>query len=201
MSRAFTWWRRFYAPVKLPKQYLFKGLSPLLQRIEAGDFEFNHLHLECKLEEAVYESELQEVKSTANFNRCSEETQQDMLGYVRKKYNKRREKILSHHLSEELSVLSELAKLIAEEFEIELGEVNKTMESFDGTTRQLYFYFAFKIKGEKFSFKKADSIQRYFLEIPKHILKPENIKYQKHWDKIMLDYNYKKQQIGYSRVI
>ena len=57
------------------------------------------------------------------------------------------------------------------------------------------------MKGEKFSFKKADSIQRYFLEIPKHILKPENIKYQKHWDKIMLDYNYKKQQIGYSRVI
>ena len=39
MSRAFTWWRRFYAPIKLPKQYYFKGLSPLLQRIEAGDFE------------------------------------------------------------------------------------------------------------------------------------------------------------------
>ena len=46
MSRAFTWWRRFYAPIKLPKQYYFKGLSPLLQRIEAGDFEFNHLHLD-----------------------------------------------------------------------------------------------------------------------------------------------------------
>ena len=66
MSRAFTWWRRFYAPIKLPKQYYFKGLSPLLQRIEAGDFEFNHLHLECKLEEAVYESELQEVRSTTD---------------------------------------------------------------------------------------------------------------------------------------
>jgi vacuolar-type H+-ATPase subunit H len=201
MSRAFTWWRRFYAPIKLPKQYYFKGLSPLLQRIEAGDFEFNHLHLECKLEESVYEAELNEVKNTINFNRCSEETQQDMLNYVRKKYNKRREKIMSHHLSEELSCLSELAKALFEEFEIELDEVNNVMDSFEGTTRQLYFYFAFKNKGEEFSFEKADAIRRYFVEIPKHILKPENSKYQKYWDKIMSKYNYEKQQIGYSRVI
>ena len=201
MGRAFTWWRRFYAPVKLPKKYFFKGLSPLLQRIEAGDFEFNHLHLECKLEEAVFENELAEIRSTANFNRCSEETQQDMLNYVRKKYNKRREKILSHHLSEELSTLSELAKSLAEEFEIELSEVNDAMDSFDGTTRQLYFYFAFKQKGLEFSFDKVDAIPRYFVEIPKHILKPENAKYQKQWDEIMLKYNYEKQQIGYSRAI
>jgi hypothetical protein len=75
------------------------------------------------------------------------------------------------------------------------------MDSFEGTTRQLYFYFAFKNKGEEFSFEKVDAIRRYFVEIPKHILKPENSKYQKYWDKIMSNYNYEKQQIGYSRVI
>lgn len=201
MSRAFTWWRRFYAPIKLPKKYYFKGLSPLLQRIEAGDFEFNHLHLECKLEETIYELELEDVKNTVNFTRCSEETQQDMLNYVRKKYNKRREKILLHHLSEENAILSELTKSIAEEFELTIEKVNEVMESFDGTTRQLYFYFAFKNKGLEFNFDKVDAIPRYFLEIPKHILKPENSKYQKYWDKIMLDYNYEKQQVGYSRAI
>ena len=60
MSRTFTWWRRFYAPIKLPKQYYFKGLSPLLQKIEAGEFEFNHLFLESKLEDRIYEIELEE---------------------------------------------------------------------------------------------------------------------------------------------
>lgn len=201
MSRTFTWWRRFYTPVKLPKKYYFKGLSPLLQKIEAGEYECNHLFLEGKLEDKIYEIELAELHNMPHFQRYSEDTQQDLLNHVRKKHNKRKNNIMIHHISEEQKLLSELAKEIALEFNLEKSNVENFMETFDGTTRQLYIHYLFQSKGQSISLEEMDKLPRYFAEIPKHILKPEHKKYAKIWDQIMKENNYQKQKIGYSRII
>jgi hypothetical protein len=201
MSRTFTWWRRFYAPIKLPKQYYFKGLSPLLQKIEAGEFEFNHLFLESKLEDRIYEIELEELYTAPHFQRYSEETKEDMLNYVRKKHNKRKNNIISHHLNEEEKLLTTLATEIAAEFDLLKSDVELFMETFDGTTRQLYIHYLYQSKGKSISLEEMDQLPRYFVEIPKHILKPEHKKYAKIWDEIMREYNYEKQKIGYNRSI
>ena len=170
MSRTFTWWRRFYAPIKLPKQYYFKGLSPLLQKIEAGEFEFNHLFLESKLEDRIYEIELEELYAAPHFQRYSEETKEDMLNYVRKKHNKRKNNIISHHLNEEEKLLTTLATEIAAEFDLLKSDVELFMETFDGTTRQLYIHYLYQSKGKSISLEEMDQLPRYFVEIPKHIL-------------------------------
>lgn len=201
MSRTFTWWRRFYTPLKLPKQYYFKGLSPLLQRIEAGEFEFNHLFLESKLEDKIYEIELKELYAAPHFQRYTEETQQDLLNHIRKKHNKRKNNIISHNISEEQKLLADLAKEIALEFDLEKSDVESFMETFDGTTRQLYIHYLFQSKGKEISLEEMDQLPRYFAEIPKHILKPEYKKYAKIWDEIMQENNYEKQKIGYTRII
>jgi hypothetical protein len=201
MSRTFTWWRRFYAPIKLPKQYYFKGLSPLLQKIEAGELEFNHLFLESKLEDRIYEMEIAELQAAPHFKRYSEETKDDMLNYVRKKHNKRKNNIISHHFSEEEKLLAFLSTEIAAEFDLQKSDVELFMETFDGTTRQLYIHYLYQSKGKTISLEEMDKLPRYFAEIPKHILKPEHKKYAKMWDEIMREYNYKKQKIGYTRSI
>ena len=61
-SRQFTWWRRFHGVVKLPKQYLYKGASELQQRIEFGEYEFDHLGREIYLEDLIYKSKADNIK-------------------------------------------------------------------------------------------------------------------------------------------
>lgn len=201
MSRTFTWWRRFYAPIKLPKNYYYKGLSPLFQKIEAGEFECNHLFLEAKLEDRIYEIELEELRAAPHFQRYSEETKEDIINHVRKKHNKRKNNIMTHHVNEEQKLLTDLATEIAIEFNLQKSDVELFMESFDGTTRQLYVYYLFQSKGKSISLEEIDQLPRYFTEIPKHILKPEHKKYTKIWEEIMKKYNYKKQKIGFVRSI
>ena len=62
MSRQFTWWRRFWATRKMPKQMLYKGASELQQRIEFGEYEVDELGGEYHLEELIYEKILQKQR-------------------------------------------------------------------------------------------------------------------------------------------
>ena len=62
MSRQFTWWRRFWGVRKIPKQYLYKGASELLQRIEFGEFEVNSLGREIYLGGSIYDAEVKRIQ-------------------------------------------------------------------------------------------------------------------------------------------
>ena len=57
MSRQFTWWRRFWATRKMPKQMLYKAASELQQRIEFGEYEVDNLGREYMLEELIFRTE------------------------------------------------------------------------------------------------------------------------------------------------
>ena len=137
MSRQCTWWRRFHGVVKLPKKYLFKGASELQQRIEFGEYEFNHLGREVYLEEKIYEAKVEAIKKESPW--LEGETLIEAVDYDRKQYNKRKAVMMKNHLETEQKLLWKLAEDLAKEFNMTKERVSDIMEIFDGSTRDLYF--------------------------------------------------------------
>ena len=176
MSRQFTWWRRFGGVVKLPNKYIYKGASELLQRIEFGEYEFDHLGREVYLEDRIYEAKLEAVKKERPW--LEGESLNEAMEYERKQYNKRKAVMMKNHLEIEQKLLWKLADELAAEFKMDKDDVSELMETFDGTTRELYF------KCMSISISKEidpEKMQRFFPEQPRHILKPKERKYAKLW--------------------
>jgi len=176
MSRQFTWWRRFGGTVKLPKKYLYKGASELLQRIEFGEYEFDHLGREVYLEDKIYEAKVEAIKKEKPW--LKGETLAEALEYDRKQYNKRKAVMMKKHLENEQVLLWKLAEELSKEFNIPKDEVSELMETFDGTTRELYFKCMSIATGKDID---PSKMQRFFQEQPQHILKPKERKYIKLW--------------------
>lgn len=175
-SRQFTWWRRFSGVVKLPKSYLYKGASELQQRIEFGEYEFDHLGREVYLEDKIYEYKVAVIKKEKPW--LHGETLAESLDYDRKQYNKRKAVIMKNHLEIEQKLLWKLAENLSNEFGIPKDQVTETMETFDGTTRELYFKCMEIANGKIID---PNKMQRFFEEQPRHILKPKERKYAKLW--------------------
>lgn len=176
MSRQFTWWRRFAGVQKLPKKYLYKGASELLQRIEFGEYEFDHLGREVYLEDKIYEAKVEAIMKEKPW--LKGETLTEAIEYDRKQYNKRKSVMMKNHLEAEQKLLWKLAEDLAKEFNMPKDDVAEIMETFDGTTRELYF------KCMSISTSKVidpNKMQRFFPEQPRHILKPKERKYVKLW--------------------
>ena len=176
MSRQFTWWRRFWGVRKIPKQYLFKGASELLQRIEFGEFEVNNLGREVRLEDAIHEAEIKKIKKESPW--LKDDTLEEAIRESRKAMNKRKDKMMEAHLKAEFLLLRDIKIKLAEEFKLDPKLIEDEMEEFDGTTRELYFH----IKSIAFDKKiDADRQPRLIPEQPRHILKPKERKYEKLW--------------------
>jgi len=176
MSRQFTWWRRFGGTVKLPKKYLYKGASELLQRIEFGEYEFDHLGREIYLEDKIYEAKVEAIKKEKPW--LKGETLTEALEYDRKQYNKRKAVMMKKHLENEQVLLWKLAEELSKEFKLPKDDVSELMETFDGTTRELYFKCMSIATGKDID---PSKMQRFFQEQPQHILKPKERKYIKLW--------------------
>lgn len=179
----FTWWRRFWPTQKLSKGQFYIGGSKLLQRIEFGEFEFEPLSDETYLEEEIYRLKCEEIDALDGYH---PDTLEEMKITERKKKNKRVNVMLSHHLEWEQNRLNELVKQLVKEFKVDEEFVYDTMETFDGTTRELYFYV--KAVAEGRPIKTSEEVQA----IPvmqsmqrRHILKPKHKKYQNTWQKIV----------------
>ena len=132
-SRQFTWWRRFHGVIKVPKQYLYKGASELLQRIEFGEYECDHLGREIYLEDIIYEAKVEALKKERPW--LEGESLNEALEYDRKQYSKRKAVMMKNHLEIEQKLLWKLAEDLAKEFNMDKDDVSKIMETFDGTTR------------------------------------------------------------------
>ena len=175
-ARQFTWWRRFAGVQKLPKQYLYKGASELLQRIEFGEYEFDHLGREVYLEDKIYALKVEALKKERPWLQGA--SLDEALDYDRKLYNKRKAVMMKNHLETEQTLLWKLAEELAKEFKLDQDLVSETMETFDGTTRELYFKCMSMSINEKID---ASKMQRFFPEQPRHILKPKERKYMPLW--------------------
>lgn len=185
MSRQFTWWRRFGGTVKLPKKYLYKGASELLQRIEFGEYEFDHLGREIYLEDKIYEAKVEAIKKEKPW--LKGETLTEALEYDRKQYNKRKAVMMKKHLENEQVLLWKLAEELSKEFKLPKDDVSELMETFDGTTRELYFKCMSIATGKEID---PSKMQRFFQEQPQHILKPKERKYIKLWMALVKERNW-----------
>lgn len=177
--REYTWWRRFHSVQRIPKEYLYKGASELLQRIEFGEFECDHLGREVYLEDKIYEFKEQKLVEEKPW--LQGESLREAMEYDRRLYKKRQNTMLKKHYEIEDSLLYKLAEALAKDFEFEIDYVKEVMETFDGTTRQLWFYLLCQKTNRKYSHEWADSIPRLFKEQPRHVLKPKERKYAKLW--------------------
>lgn len=185
MSRQFTWWRRFWGIRKIPKKYLYKGASELLQRIEFGEFEVDSLGREYMLEELIYEKKTSAIKEEKPW--LTEESYLEQVHPIRKQYHKRRDAIMAAHLKAEQKLLSNLRTALAEEFKLDPQIVSDEMEEFDGTTREFYFHIKSIGLGKTYD---PDKQPRLILEQPRHILKPKERKYVDLWMKLVKEHKW-----------
>ena len=86
MSRQFTWWRRFWATRKMPKQMLYKAASELQQRIEFGEYEVDNLGREYMLEEAIFEQKEKALRKEKPW--LTEESYREQIHPINKQYRK-----------------------------------------------------------------------------------------------------------------
>ena len=185
-SRQFTWWRRFWGVRKIPKQYLYKGASELLQRIEFGEFEVNNLGREIYLEDSIYEAEVKRIQKESPW--LKDETLDEAIADARKQRNKRKTKMMEAHLKAEHLLLRDIMTKFAEEFKIDPEIVKNEMEEFDGTTREFYFHIKSIALDRTFD---PDKQPRLILEQPRHVLKPKERKYIILWTKLIKKHDWR----------
>ena len=186
MSRQFTWWRRFWGVRKIPKQYLYKGASELLQRIEFGEFEVNSLGREIYLEDSIYEAEVKRIQKESPW--LKDDTLEEAIADARKQRNKRKTKMMEAHLKAEHLLLRDIMNKLAEEFNLDPEIVKNEMEEFDGTTRELYFHIKSIALNRLYDPNKQP---RLILEQPRHILKPKERKYIVLWTKLIKKHDWR----------
>ena len=186
MSRQFTWWRRFWGVRKIPKKYLYKGASELLQRIEFGEFEVNNLGREIYLEDLIYEAEVKRIQKESPW--LKDDTLEEAIADARKQRNKRKTKMMEAHLKAEHLLLRDIMNKLAEEFNLDPEIVKNEMEEFDGTTRELYFHIKSIALNRLYDPNKQP---RLILEQPRHILKPKERKYIVLWTKLIKKHDWR----------
>ena len=186
MSRQFTWWRRFWGVRKIPKQYLFKGASELLQRIEFGEFEVNNLGREVHLEDAIHEAEIKRIQKESPW--LKDDTLEEAIRESRKSMNKRKDKMMEAHLKAEFLLLRDIKVKLAKEFKLDPKLIEDEMEEFDGTTRELYFHIKSIALNKLYDPNKQP---RLIPEQPRHILKPKERKYIILWTRLIKKHDWR----------
>jgi len=186
-NKQFTWWRRFHTPPQLPQHKIWKGHSDLLQRIEWGEFEYNQLSEQSQLEHVIFKNESDKIKSELKYVR-DPEIIEEKIRDRRKLKNKRVNIMLEHHLEQESKTLHHLVLKLASEFQLEVEYVKEYMETFDGTTRELY-YTLWSIANKKhiLTFEEIDRIPRCQPSFPRHVLKDRDPVIRQTWRKIVKD--------------
>ena len=160
---------------------MFKGASQLLQRIEFGEFEFDHLGREVYLEDVIYEKQVKDLTIEKTYLK-TKDALEDQIVTFRKQYNKRKAVIMKNHLESENKLLRKLSEELDAEVKLGIDIIREVMETFDGTTRELYFKCMGMQTGKDID---PNKMQRFINEQPRHILKPKERKYVKLWMKLV----------------
>lgn len=162
---------------------MWKGRSALLQRIEFGEFEHDPLWQQSYLEDAIFEVKVEDIKK--QYARSTQSTIDDRIQYERKKLHKRKTTMREKHMEAEIRLLNQLADELAKEFELTKEEIEEIMETFDGTTRHLYFHVMALKEGR--ALPDAEDVQMIPLAVrpqPRHIMKQSEGKWFPLWKKV-----------------
>lgn len=127
----YKWWRRF-----APHKYLSykKGL---LARIRNRDFEYPELFKHAEWE--LYWMK-EEQKQFIDSYKGNEYWTDNLYLDIERKARKRHNKIMEDAFEMELRHLDSLAENLSKEFEVTKAYVTGIMNTFGGTTEQLYFH-------------------------------------------------------------
>ena len=129
----FYWWRRFRSHKNLPYK------APLIDKIRNGDFEyptlFEHAEWELQWMEQDQKKFIDEYKG---FDPTSDRLYHDIESKYRKRYNL----IIEDAVKVEQDRLIRLVDHLSKKFDIHKDMIKEWMETFDGTTEQLYEYCA-----------------------------------------------------------
>jgi len=159
---------------------MWKGRSELLQRIEFGEYEYDPLWQQSYLEDYIFEAKVDEIEE--KYSRSTRDTINDQILYERKKMRKRKDTMQQKHMEVENRILVQLVHGLASEFEMTKEEVEGIMETFDGTTRELYYYIlAIKNDREPMTSEELQMVPRTVDAQPRHIMKQSEGKWFPLW--------------------
>ena len=128
----FYWWRRWKSHQYLPVR---KGL---LARIQNGDFEYPELFDWAKYEMKYKQDELDQFVKEYKGN---DDPKTDTLYRdIERRYQKRYNKLFEDAYEVEIRHLEGLAEALGKEFKVDKKKVKTIMETFGGTTEDLYIY-------------------------------------------------------------
>ena len=128
----FYWWRRWKSHQYLPVR---KGL---LARIQNGDFEYSELFDWAKYEMKYKQDELDEF--VKNYQGNSDPKTDTLYRDIERRYQKRYNKLFEDAYEVENRHLEGLAEALGKEFKVSKKKVKTIMETFGGTTEDLYLY-------------------------------------------------------------
>ena len=129
----FYWWRRFKSHKSLPYK------ASLIDKIRNGDFEypilFEHADWELQWMEQDKRAFVKEYKG-------NDYIQDSLYHDIERRYRKRYNLLIEDGDKVERDRMQRLKEALSKKFDINKELINKWMETFDGTTEQLYDYCA-----------------------------------------------------------
>ena len=128
----FYWWRRWKSHQYLPVR---KGL---LARIQNGDFEYPELFDWAKYEMKYKQDELDQF--VKNYKGNDDPKTDTLYRDIERRYQKRYNKLFEDAYQVENRHLEGLAEALGKEFKVDKKKVKTIMETFGGTTEDLYIY-------------------------------------------------------------
>ena len=164
------------------------GYSDLLQRIEFGEYESDQLGDQVKLEEVIFEKEVEQIRKDSP--RSDDLALQDKIIDRRKLKNKRVAIMMEKHLQKEQELLNDLAEQLAKEFHTPKDRIQDFMAEFDGTTRHLYFALRAIAKGKEIpTAEQVEMTPRIHQQQPRHIMRKKESKYWQTWVDVVKEHN------------
>ena len=131
----FYWWRRWKSHQYLPVR---KGL---LARIQNGDFEYPELFEWAKYELHYMKEEHDVYKlEYMKFNTTVSVEHSDGYMDIEKRYRKRYNKLFEDAYEAEHRHLTGLVEALSKKFKVSKDNIKAIMETFGGTTEELYIY-------------------------------------------------------------
>ena len=118
----FVWWRRYQ------QRQILSDRSILYHKILNGDYETSDYYYQAEHENYLLEDAVQNLKTY--------EEKLDKIGLFRARYKKLHEDFLK----EETEITTKMKKDFVKEFKVTKDQLESIMETFDGTTLELYEY-------------------------------------------------------------
>ena len=129
---------------------------------------------------------LEKLKQTLKSK--SQDVIEEAIIHLRKKFHKRKEFIMERHLIEEQKSLNRLAQDLASEFGMEKEHVEEVMETFDGTTRHIYYHLQ-SINNNRVppTAEEVEMIPKTVEPQPRHVLRYDEMKWQPLWQEVITE--------------